>query len=143
MKLSIPPQPTYRYTYYENLRGADFSRDRTEVNRRRSPDILNLISDNGGNPIKRRGWRTTTTIANAGKIEKILLHKESVGTVKYVLAAKGIYAVYDSSGTETITTLVSYNALENADLFMYDNLVYAFCNGKLYKQIKKICGSIV
>lgn len=133
MKLSIPPQPTYRYTYYENLRGADFSRDRTEVNRRRSPDILNLISDNGGNPIKRRGWRTTTTIANAGKIEKILLHKESVGTVKYVLAAKGIYAVYDSSGTETITTLVSYNALENADLFMYDNLVYAFCNGKLYK----------
>lgn len=97
MKLKIPAQPSYRHTYYEGLRGADFSRDRTEVKIRRSPDMLNLISDNGGNPIKRRGWRKVTTIPNAGKIEKILLHKESVGAVKYVIAAKGIYAVYEKT----------------------------------------------
>nr|DAK01939.1 MAG TPA: stabilization protein [Caudoviricetes sp.] len=134
MKLTIPAQPTYRHIYYENLRGADFSRDRTEVNGRRSPDMLNLISDNGGNPIKRLGWRKVTTFENSGKIEKILLHKESVGAVKYVLAEKGIFAVYNNSeGAETITTLVSYNTLDCADLFLYNDTVYAFANGKLYK----------
>lgn len=133
MKLKIPAQPSYRHTYYEGLRGADFSRDRTEVKIRRSPDMLNLISDNGGNPIKRRGWRKVTTIPNAGKIEKILLHKESVGAVKYVIAAKGIYAVYEKNGVDTIVTLVSYERLECADLFLFDDAVYSFCNGKLYK----------
>ena len=133
MKLKIPAQPAYKHTYYENLRGADFSRDRTEVNRRRSPDMVNLISDNGGNPIKRTGWRKVTTIPNAGKIEKIMLHKEKVGSVKYVIAAKGIYAIYDKNGVETIVTLVSYDKLDRADLFLFDDTVYSFCNAKLYK----------
>lgn len=133
MKLKIPTQPSYKHTYYENLRGADFSRDRTEVNRRRSPDMVNLISDNGGNPIKRTGWRKVTTIPNAGKIEKIMLHKEKVGSVKYVIAAKGIYAIYDKNGVETIVTLVSYDKLDRADLFLFDDTVYSFCNAKLYK----------
>lgn len=133
MKLSVPSQPTYKYTYYEGLKGADFSRDRTEVNRRRSPDMLNLISDNGGNPIKRRGWRKMVSVSGAGKIEKILLHKESNGIVKYLIAAKGIYAVYEENGTETSKQLVAYDALECADLFMYDDVVYSFANGNLYR----------
>lgn len=133
MKLSIPDQPTYKHTYYDTLRGVDFSRDRTEVNRKRSPDMLNLISDNGGNPVKRWGWRKVTTIADAGKIEKILLHKEDVGIVKYIIAAKGIYAVYDNNGAATSTALVTYDTLTNADLFLYNDTVYAFCNNKIYK----------
>lgn len=132
MKLSIPAQPSYKHAYYEQLKGADFSRDMTEVNRRRSPDMLNLISDNGGNPIKRRGWRKMTNV-NGGKIEKILLHKESSGIVKYIIAAQGIYAVHDVNGAETVTQLVAYATLECADLFMYNDVVYAFANGNLYR----------
>lgn len=132
MKLSIPAQPSYKHAYYEQLKGADFSRDMTEVNRRRSPDMLNLISDNGGNPIKRRGWRQMTNV-NGGKIEKILLHKESSGIVKYIIAAQGIYAVHDVDGVETVTQLVAYATLECADLFMYNDVVYAFANGNLYR----------
>lgn len=132
MKLSIPAQPSYKHAYYEQLKGADFSRDMTEVNRRRSPDMLNLISDNGGNPIKRRGWRKMTNV-NGGKIEKILLHKESSGIVKYIIAAQGIYAVHDVDGVETVTQLVAYATLECADLFMYNDVVYAFANGNLYR----------
>lgn len=133
MKFSIPDQPTYKHTYYDTLKGVDFSRDRTEVSRKRSPDMLNLISDNGGNPVKRWGWRKVTNIENAGKIEKILLHKEDVGIVKYIIAAKGIYATYESGGTETSVALVTYDTLSNADLFLYNDKVYAFCNGKIYK----------
>lgn len=132
MKLSIPAQPSYKHAYYEQLKGADFSRDMTEVNRRRSPDMLNLISDNGGNPIKRRGWRKMTNV-NGGKIEKILLHKESSGIVKYIIAAQGIYAVHDVNGAETVTQLVAYATLECADLFMYNDVVYAFANCNLYR----------
>lgn len=45
-----------KYTSYAQLKGADLSDDPSRISRSRSPDILNMISDNGGNPIKRKGW---------------------------------------------------------------------------------------
>lgn len=61
-KLNVPAAPTLYHTYYKELKGADFSRDRTEVDRKRSPDLLNMISDNGGNPVKRLGWRKIASV---------------------------------------------------------------------------------
>lgn len=145
MKLSIPSQPTYKYTYYETLKGVDFSRDRTEVNRRRSPDMLNLISDNGGNPVKRLGWREhklmpTVGTIKPGQIEKMFFHKEQLNNrydvVKYVMAQTGLYASYKfnpNTETEAGFGLVTFEELENGDLFLYDDTVYAFCNSKIYK----------
>lgn len=62
-KLNVPAAPTLYHTYYKELKGADFSRDRTEVDRKRSPDLLNMISDNGGNPVKRLGWRKIASVS--------------------------------------------------------------------------------
>lgn len=46
-----------KYTSYSRLKGADFSEDPSRIDRSRSPDILNMISDEGGNPVKRKGWK--------------------------------------------------------------------------------------
>jgi len=44
-------------TAYSNLRGVDFSVDPSLVDKTRSPYCPNIISDEGGNPVKRVGWR--------------------------------------------------------------------------------------
>lgn len=43
---------------FSEFRGVDFSTDPTQVDARRSPAALNLISDLSGFPEKRPGWRT-------------------------------------------------------------------------------------
>lgn len=53
----LPNVPSPRTTIYDTLLGVDFRADQTEVERRRSPMMVNMISDVGGNPIKRDGFR--------------------------------------------------------------------------------------
>lgn len=130
MKLSVPSQPTYKYAYYDELRGADFSRDQTEVDPRRSPDILNLISDNGGNPVKRWGWRQKGTINDTGAIaEKMLVTQEDNTPILFTLFRNPT----DGTG---ISTIYSFKKGEDSpapryggkisDMFVYDKAVYAF-----------------
>jgi hypothetical protein len=56
-KQNIPEQPTQLTAQYSTLLGVDFQSDPTEVARYRSPDMVNMISDLGGSPIKRYGYR--------------------------------------------------------------------------------------
>lgn len=53
----LPETPSVKNTQYELLYGVDYSRDVTDVDKRHSPDMVNMISDLGGNPIKRDGYR--------------------------------------------------------------------------------------
>lgn len=50
--------PTRYAKSFSEFRGVDFSTDPTQVDPRRSPAALNLISDMAGFPEKRPGWRT-------------------------------------------------------------------------------------
>ena len=63
-QMSVPAEPSYKTTSYNGLKGADFSNDPSLVARNHSPDLLNMISDNGGSPIKRKGWEVTTEIGD-------------------------------------------------------------------------------
>ncbi len=56
-QLSTPTSPKIYSTQYRQLLGVDYQKDVTDVDRRRSPDMINMISDLGGNPIKRDGYR--------------------------------------------------------------------------------------
>lgn len=136
-QMNIPSQPTYRFTKYEKLRGVDFSRDITEVDLKRTPDGLNLISDNGGNPVKRLGWRKDTQL-NCGKIKKIMFHndmedEENDPLKKYIIANNGLYVIYYKNGVKATKQIVSATSVDNADIFLFDDVVYAFLNNKLYK----------
>ena len=57
-KINVPAAPALKTTRYSGFFGVDFSQDPSLVERRRSPMAINLISDNGGNPVKRLGWRS-------------------------------------------------------------------------------------
>ena len=61
-QLSVPSAPKEYSTQYRVLLGVDFRADQTEVDRRRSPDMVNMISDFGGNPVKRDGYREVAPI---------------------------------------------------------------------------------
>lgn len=61
-QFKVPNSPKRYTTYYKGFRGVDFSTDPTQVDDKRSPWAPNLISDFGGNPEKRPGWRTLFTI---------------------------------------------------------------------------------
>lgn len=60
--MRAPKRPDTYTINYKGLKGVDFSVDPSLVSRSRSPDMLNMISDKGGNPIKRRGWEKLHTI---------------------------------------------------------------------------------
>lgn len=55
-QMTVPAEPSYKTTTYNGLKGADFANDPSLVARNHSPDLVNMISDNGGSPIKRKGW---------------------------------------------------------------------------------------
>lgn len=80
----LPDIPSPRTTIYSNLLGVDFRSDQTEVERRRSPNMVNMISDLGGNPIKRDGYRKVAD-AYAGLVtaqsKPYGIRKETAGVV--------------------------------------------------------------
>lgn len=57
--------PTIYSTTYSQFKGVDFSTDPMLVDKSRSPYALNLISDSGGMPEKRTGWRTLHRLEGA------------------------------------------------------------------------------
>ena len=57
-RFSVPSGPRRYSTTYARFRGVDFSTDPALVDASRSPFAPNLISDAGGMPEKRPGWRT-------------------------------------------------------------------------------------
>ena len=96
-KIHVSAAPVLKTARYSDFKGVDFSQDASLVSSKRSPSAINLISDNGGNPVKRLGWRklfdleapvhniwrgevngTTRTVAHAGT--KIYLLDETYGT---------------------------------------------------------------
>ena len=60
-QIKVPEAPKEYATQYSQLLGVDYQADQTEVDRRRSPNMINMISDFGGNPVKRDGYRRVGT----------------------------------------------------------------------------------
>ena len=56
IQTNLKDAKTYRKSYVA-FRGCDFTTDQAEVDDSRSPDCLNMISDDAGFPEKRVGWR--------------------------------------------------------------------------------------
>ena len=135
MKRSLPSSPNYYTTHYDKLRGVDYSCDITEVSRVRTPTGLNMISDDGGNPVKRSGWRVIADV-NCGKILEIIFHEDDLSTYdrlkKYIIGSTGIYAVVTKDGIQNVVTMLSAS-ITSASYFMFGGEVYVFVNGGMYK----------
>nr|DAH38439.1 MAG TPA: stabilization protein [Caudoviricetes sp.] len=60
-----PNPPTVYTKRYDRFAGVDFSTDPSRIDDSRSPHAVNLISDAGGYPEKRVGWRTLVTLTDS------------------------------------------------------------------------------
>lgn len=134
-QMKVPDNATLYSTNYKNLTGVDYSCDLTEVDRKRTPTGLNMISDNGGNPVKRLGWRTEAHI-DCGKIFDIIFNEDDCEGFdplkKYIIGKKGIYAVVTKDGVQEVKTILE-KKIESASHFMFNGIVYVFVDGGMYK----------
>ena len=91
--------PTIYETSYSQFKGVDFSTDPMLVDKSRSPYAVNLISDSGGMPEKRPGWRVLHTLT--GKINGLWFCH--IGDADHYICHAGtkLYK-WSESGTPTV-----------------------------------------
>ncbi|MBR5519108.1 MAG: hypothetical protein IKU55_00165, partial [Clostridia bacterium] len=121
MKISIPKGNSRRgyRTVYQTFRGVDLSTDPALVDNTRSPDALNLISDSGGYPEKRLGWRTEV-LSERGKVNGLFRLALAVGDVRLAHIGDAIYRWE----AEALSLLRSGVADQRSTAFV--------CSGKLW-----------
>lgn len=59
------------YKIYQRFRGLDLSTDQTQIDDSRSPKMVNMISDNGGYPEVRVGWRVLHSFVEGGAVNSV------------------------------------------------------------------------
>ncbi len=119
IKLKIPasrPALERRTTFYSSFKGVDFSVDPSLVDRSRSPYAPNLISDIGGIPEKRLGWRTIASVDKP--INGMWRGDLANGEIFIVHGGSTIYKMEnDGNGNYTATVLKSGVANRRSSAF--------------------------
>ena len=129
----LPDIPSPRTTVYSNLLGVDFRSDQTEVERRRSPNMVNMISDMGGNPIKRDGYRRVAD-AYAGLVtaqsKPYGIRKETAGVVIVPISIGSGQSVIVEDAQKAVTVPSSIEFGDIKAVFGYQQYVFImFDNG--------------
>lgn len=140
-KFEVPAAPSLNCRYYQELKGMDCSRDITEVAPYRSPDLLNMVSDNGGNPVKRVGWRVMYDFAANGfpGLAYSLYIAEKTGSglpenskYMYVTTNQGVYCCENVARPTSMTALPEYfSGCKIIDGDWSKGVIYPF-NGESY-----------
>jgi len=124
---ALPRVTNPRTTIYDNLLGVDFRADQTEVERRRSPMMVNMISDLGGNPVKRDGYRKVAdpyaglVIANS---DSYGVRKDLTGVVVVPISIGSGQSIIveDTANAITIPTTYAFGDIEA--VFGYQQFVF-------------------
>ena len=138
-QMSVPAEPSYKTTSYSGLKGADFSNDPSLVARNHSPDLLNMISDNGGSPIKRKGWEVTDS--HSGSVIE-LWHFQMDETLWHVgiwvTSSNSYICKFDDDGQISVMTTIS-GTYTSANGFFFNTSMtgktgfYILFAGKMYR----------
>lgn len=142
-EMTIPDPPKLYTKKYANLGGVDFSCEASQVDPNRTPTGTNMISDRGGNPAKRLGWRQIAKDSTiTGKILKIIPYDRDDNTTPYpdlwVIATDGVcfYRHTDATSASTYTeTRLMGTEIKPISI---DNCVAFNFNGELYCGISKV-----
>lgn len=132
----LPNVPSPLTTVYSNLLGVDFRADQTEVERRRSPMMVNMISDLGGNPIKRDGYRKVAepyaglVIANS---EAYGVRVDLAGIVVVPISIGSGHSVIIEDTSRAITVPNTYVFDDVVAVFGYQQYVFIMCSNGAIK----------
>lgn len=123
---------TYTKTYAA-FRGVDYATDETRIDDARSPEAVNLISDSGGYPALRLGWRTLCKVSETGKINGVFGFDNGVKQEIVIHCGAGLY-VYTLKDPETEAGTLTPMALTVTDgtstAFRYGNFLYMLTGGE-------------
>lgn len=132
----LPNVPSPLTTVYSNLLGVDFRADQTEVERRRSPMMVNMISDLGGNPVKRDGYRKVAepyaglVIANS---EAYGVRVDLTGIVTVPISIGSGHSVIVEDTSRAITVPSTYVFDDVVAVFGYQQYVFIMCSNGAIK----------
>lgn len=86
-RVSVPDfsSPSIITRQYRSFRGLDYSADESQIDSSRSPLAVNMISDAGGWPQKRLGWRVLRRYT--GRINGIYPYRKDDGTIELIVHA--------------------------------------------------------
>lgn len=101
---NMPAAPSVYTKRFDKFSGVDFSNDSTKISEAHSPSAKNLISDLGGHPEKRVGWRSLTSVPD--KVNGIF----ALGDIYIVHAGS---SMYKWAGDETEPELLMENLNDN------------------------------
>lgn len=105
MPIQTPSEPKVYTSVYSNFKGVDFTTDATKVFKRRSPDALNMLPDDGGVPYKRTGWKVEYNPLDAEQKAKIReMWSFDYGGQSHILYAKG-NGIYNGLGDNTMALI--------------------------------------
>jgi len=97
------PAKQVKTTEYNNLAGVDFSQEAANVDNNRSPYALNMISDNGKNPVKRNGWETKVTLE--APVHNVWITRLDREVYRLAHAGTKVYRIDETDGIYTATVL--------------------------------------
>lgn len=122
-----PTSPAIYTKKFTTFRGVDFSVSETMVDESRSPYAVNVISDTGGFPEKRLGWRTLINLG--ARINGIYRYKGMVGEEdnERLVECFIIHAgdkIYSWSGSGEATELISGINDEKSTARLFKNALY-------------------
>lgn len=140
-EIEVPESPKLYTRRYEGLGGVDFSCDSSEVDLNRTPTGVNMISDEGSFPVKRKGWRILASLPEgAGKVKKMVT-KELTDEDRATLGSDAEYNIFAvcEGGTYRIThrTMNSDTVVQLTGNSARDELHFYF-GGDLYAMCKYV-----
>lgn len=107
-------------TVYTSFKGVDFSVDPSLVDGSRSPYAPNLISDIGGMPEKRLGWRTIATVEQP--VNGMWRGELSTGEVFIIHGGTKVYSLKEENGEYSTTVIKEdVNNGKSSGFFMSDS----------------------
>ena len=129
-QLKVPEQPNVKTIAYSNLLGVDYQSDATEISRRHSPEMVNMISDLGGIPVKRSGYRRVGgayagfTVVS-GDDWAVKISSNQLYVCKVSVNENG--EIVESVNTR-ISTRTNFGAIKN--VFGYQTYLYILCENE-------------
>ena len=131
--VNAPAQTQIHTKRYSSFKGVDFSADPTQVDDSRSPWAVNVISDEGGCPQKRIGWRKLQEVDSP--VHGIHLYKKK-DKLWYIVHAKDkLYSWL--GGEDAPVQLLEGLTGTSSDGFMWKDRLYILTGAEyVYAEIK-------
>lgn len=135
--------PNEGYKVYQRFRGLDLSTDETQIDDSRSPKMVNMISDSGGYPELRLGWRTVHRFAGSGKVNSV--HPFVLDGVRHMVCHVGtkimrLLAAGDAAGEVYTESVLLENVRDaRSQGFYFGGMLWILTGGEMLRYNGIVC----